>query len=124
MTTHVFKALAIAIMICPAAAMAKSNVVKQCLDHTHRGFAVQQKGMTKGATTMAALQDWKATVTAHDGASWAHIPRDAPVTCVQMPPNAPNQHWECTVVYRPCRLVPSDLPAASPMPGLQAAPGN
>ena len=121
---RVLTAVALAVAICPAAAVAKSNVIRQCLDHTHQGFAIQQKGMTKGATAMAALQDWAASVTQHDGASWSNIPRDAPMTCVQVPPNAPNKRWECTVVYRPCRMVPSDLPATSQMPGLQVSPGN
>lgn len=124
MKTLAWKAAILVVALLPAAVVAAPNVKKQCLDHTHQGFAVQQKGMTRYTTAMAALQDWTKVVTAHDGASWAKIPRDAPVNCAQVPANSPNKHWECKVVYRPCRMVPANLPAAVPTPKFQVNPGN
>ncbi len=119
-----WKTATLAIALFPVAAMAAPNVTKQCLDHTHQGFAVQQKGMTRSTTAMAALQDWTKVVTAHDGASWAKISRGTPVNCVQVPANSPNKHWQCTVVYRPCRMVPTNYPSSVPTPGLHLNPGN
>ena len=109
---------AMAISLMPNTAVAKSNVQKVCQDHVHEGFASNR---IYDRAFLGALKNWKDITTAHDGASWANIDRGAPVQCEKQLQNSATW-WECTVIYRPCRMVPADLPATAPVPDLTVQP--
>ncbi|MCP3969178.1 MAG: hypothetical protein GY717_02425 [Rhodobacteraceae bacterium] len=103
-------------------AVAKSNVTKVCKHHTHEASG---ENRIYDRAFAGALQNWKDIVVAHDGPIWAKIDRGAPVHCENISKNNLDW-WHCTVIYRPCKLVPLDLPdslpAPVPSPGTRANP--